>query len=274
MNRTKESFEQAYIDGIKAVNDSLAQGAYSEVENNLATLKQVEGDLRKLIEKEVFNECKTTHEAILRRSFIAPSHKSINEEGKLVRIEKADKEVMIDLKAFCEHHGFPLEWWYELQALNKRLTVKVARSLGVGPTELRKINDSYTMNELAKQIELGQNPDSNSQVTKHMQKVLDLLDEGCGRVNGYDLAYVMSTYTKRNSKRALSVSCSKHSALQNILLDVFHRVATGKVYDVDYKRTDPASTSEPAKEEAKKTSSKKVTTVKKPSAKKSSEAAA
>lgn len=276
--KTKEDFLKAYVDGIKAVNDSVAKGAYGEVENNLSALTSVEKDLQKLIETEVFDECKTAHEAILRRSFLTPSHKAIREEGKLVRVEKADKEVMIDLKGFCEHHNFAMEWWYELQALNKRLTVKVARSLGVGPTELRRINGSYTMSELAKEIELGKTPDSNSQVIKHMQKVLDLLDEGCGKVNNYDLAYVMSTYTKRNSKRALSVSCSKHTVLQTILLDVFHRVATGKEYSVDYKRTEVSSSApEPAKAEekkpsAKKASSKKVTTVAKP--KKVSEAPA
>ena len=150
----------------------------------------------------------------------------------------------------------------ELQSLNKRLTVKVARSLGVGPTELRKINDSYTMSELAKEIELGKTPDSNSQVIKHMQKVLDLLDEGCGKVNNYDLGYVMSTYTKRNSKRALSVSCSKHTVLQTILLDVFHRVATGKEYSVDYKRTEVTAPVEAKVSEASQPKAEKAKSVK------------
>lgn len=239
--KTKEMFQKEYVEGIKTVNEAIATGAYGEVENALNALTQVEKDLQKLIEKEVFAECKTTHEAILKRSFITPSHKSNREDGKLVSIEKADKEVMIDLKSYCEYHDFPIEWWYELQALNKRLTVKVARSLGVGPTELRKINDSYTMDELARQIELGKTPDSNSQVVSHIQKVLDLLDKGCGKVNNYDLAYLMSTYSKRSSKKSLSVMCSKHTALQVILLDVFHRVATGKQYSVDYKRKPEAS---------------------------------
>ena len=234
--KTKEMFQKEYVEGIKTVNEAIATGAYGEVENALNALTQVEKDLQKLIEKEIFDGCKTTHEAILKRSFITPSHKSNREEGKLVSIEKADREVMIDLKAYCEFHDFPIEWWYELQALNKRLTVKVARALGVGPTELRKINDSYTMDELARQIELGKTPDSNSQVVSHIQKVLDLLDKGCGKVNNYDLAYLMSTYSKRSSKKALSVMCSKHTALQVILLDVFHRVATGGQYSVDYKR--------------------------------------
>ena len=261
--KTKEMFQREYVDGMKAVNESLVKGAYGEVENAINALTQVEKDLHKIIEKEVFAECKSTHDAILKRSFVVPSHKAIREEGKLVRVEKSDKEVMIDLKAYCEYHNFPVEWWYELQALNKRLTVKVARSLGVGPTELRKINDSYTMDELARQIELGKTPDSNSQVVSHMQKVLDLLDKGCGKVNNYDLAYTMSTYTKRSSKKALSVMCSKHTALQVILLDVFHRVATGKAYDVDYKRREPKTVVEPAEEpkkisqpKAKKTASK------------------
>ena len=77
----------------------------------------------------------------------------------------------------------------------------------------------------------------------------------------------MSTYTKRSSKKALSVMCSKHTALQVILLDVFHRVATGKAYNVDYKRKDSvnsapeapkAETSKPKAKAAKTTKTEEV----------------
>lgn len=156
-------------------------------------------------------------------------------------VEKSTKMVQVDLKRFCEYRQLPLDWYYEVQALNKRLTLKVAVSLNMEKGELRNISDCYAMDKMAEQISLGGTPTSNTQCVAHMQKILDMLCPGAGRVNGYDLAYVMACYTKRSNKEALKVICSKHSVLLSLLGDVFYNVLKGVGYGLEYKRK-PSST--------------------------------
>ena len=193
-------------------------------------------------ESEVFAGLLDTHQAIELHHFTTIGHKKTTDEGRMTGVEKAERTVQIDLKKFCEVKGFDLGWFYELQALNKRLTLRVAETIGVTAAEMKRIDDSYNMDKLASEIQLGKTPTSDTQVVKHMQRVLDMLSPGEGKVNGHDLGYVMSCYTKRNNRAALRVQCSKHTILMSLMGDVFYRIVTKGVYGVDYKRNGTAVT--------------------------------
>ena len=246
------------------VNAVCTKGTNAEVEGKLVELVNIEKEYRSLLEKEVFASCADVHDALVRHHFETISHKVIMDDGHMTGVEKSTKNVQIDLRKFCEFKSFDLAWFYEMQALNKRLTLRVAMNLGVKPEEVKAINNSYSMDKLAAEIELGKTPTSDTQCVKHMQKVLDTLSPDEGKVNGHDLAYVLSCYTKKNNKTALRVVCSKHTILQSLLMDVFHRVVTGGVYGVDFKKDggqitevkEPAPNAE-RKPAAKKSSAKK-----------------
>lgn len=240
---------------VAEISKACTDGTNAEVEGKLAELTNIEKEYKALREKEVFASLADVHEALERHHFDTIGHKKLTNEGVMMGVEREDKIILIDLKKFCEYKSFDLAWYYEMQALNKRLTMRIASSLGVSAKELKEIDNSYAMDKLAQEIELGKTPTSDTQCVKHIQRVLDELSEGEGKVNGHDLAYVLSCYSKRNSKATLRVMCSKHTMLQTILTDVFHRVATGGVYGVDYKKTNPvaqAEKSEPATKKAEK----------------------
>ena len=222
---------------IAEVNKVCGKGTAAEVEGKLTELKNIENDYRALREKEVFASCADVHEALVQHHFTTISHKKISEDGVMTGIEKSERMVQIDLRKFCEYKSLDMGWFYEMQALNKRLTIKAATELGVSARDLKSIDDSYSMDKLAHEIDLGKTPTSDTQCVKHMQKVLDSLSEGEGRVNGHDLAYVWLCYAKKNNKNALRVICSKHTILQSLLMDVFHRVVTNGTYGVDHKRS-------------------------------------
>ena len=247
---------------IAEVNKVCSKGTNAEVEGKLAELKKIENDFRSVREKEVFASCADVHDALVRHHFATISHKKVTEEGLMTGIEKAERLVQIDLRKFCESKGFDMGWYYEMQALNKRLTLKAATELGVSAKEMKSIDDSYSMDKLAKEIDLGKTPTSDTQCVKHIQKVLDSLSEGEGRVNSHDLAYIWLCYAKKNNKTALRVICSKHTILQSLLMDVFHRVVTGASYGVDHKRVPSAvegsATKTDSPEQKKPKASKKV----------------
>lgn len=226
---------------IAEVNKLCSKGTAAELEGKLAELKNIENEFRSYREKEVFASLSDIHEALVMHHFETISHKRLAEDGIMTGVEKSERTVQIDLRKFCEYKGLPMDWYYEMQALNKRLTLKAATELGVSAKEMKAIDDSYNMDKLAAQVELGKTPTSNTQCVSHMQKVLDLLSEGEGRVNNHDLTYVWLCYAKKNNKQALRVICSKHTILQSLLMDVFHRVATNGVYGIDFKRTAPVA---------------------------------
>ena len=227
---------------IAEVNQACAKGTNADVEGKLAELVNIEKEYRSLRESEVFAGLLDTHQAIELHHFTTIGHKKTTDEGRMTGVEKAERTVQIDLKKFCEVKGFDLGWFYELQALNKRLTLRVAETIGVTAAEMKRIDDSYNMDKLASEIQLGKTPTSDTQVVKHMQRVLDMLSPGEGKVNGHDLGYVMSCYTKRNNRAALRVQCSKHTILMSLMGDVFYRIVTKGVYGVDYKRNGTAVT--------------------------------
>lgn len=227
---------------IAEVNKACAKGTNADVEGKLVELTNIEKEFRAIRESEVFAGLADTHQAIELHHFTTIGHKRVTDEGRMTGVEKADRTVQIDLKRFCEVKGFDLGWFYELQALNKRLTLRVAEGIGVTAAEMKRIDDSYNMDKLASEIQLGKTPTSDTQVVKHMQKVLDMLSPNEGKVNGHDLGYVMACYTKRNNRAALRVQCSKHTLLMSLMGDVFYRIVTKGVYGVDYKRNNAAQT--------------------------------
>lgn len=249
---------------IAEVNKVCAKATASELEGKLTELKNIENEYRAIREKEVFASVADVHEALVMHHFDTISHKKVMEDGVMTGVEKAERMVQIDLKRFCEHRGFDLGWYYEMQALNKRLTLKAAAELGVSAKEMKRIDNSYNMDRLAAEIELGKTPTSDTQCVKHIQKVLDELSSGEGRVNNHDLAYIWMCYAKKNNKKALRVICSRHTILQSLLMDVFHRVATGGCYGVDYKQTKAETSAEV---------SEKPVAVEKPTSKKASKTA-
>lgn len=239
-NNRKADLLKDYEAKIAEVNQACAKKA--DVEGKLAELNNIEKEYRTIRESEVFAGLADTHQAIELHRFTTIGHKKLIEEGRMTGVEKSERRVQVDLKKFCEVKGFDLGWFYELQALNKRLTLRVAQSIGVTAAEMKRINDSYNMDKLAREVELGKTPTSDTQVVKHMQKVLDMLSPNEGKVNNHDLGYVMSCYTKRNNKAALRVQCSKHTMLLSLMGDVFYRIATKGVYGVDYKKNGTAVT--------------------------------
>lgn len=244
----KDEIVRAHATKISEYTTLCEKGTPAELAAKMKEIEALEEEYLSIHEKDIFKSLEDVHAAFVMHHFETISHKEEKEQKRLTGLSRVDKTIQINLKKFTDYKGISPMWYYELQALNKRLTMRVAESLGVTPAEVRAIDDSFAMDGLARAIELGETPLSDAQCVKHMQKVLDTLAPSTGRVNGYDLAYVMAGYTKRAKKTALVVQCSKHGALMSILGDVFHRIATKGVYDVDYKRTKvavPATTAEP-----------------------------
>lgn len=174
-------------------------------------------------------------EAVKRLTYQTIGVKDVRPEGSKVAVrEVIDKGRPIDLiklENFCGHIGAEADWYDQCQKLNFLLTAKKAKDLGIDP---REVNDSYAMSEIAKQIDLGKTPCSNTNMLKTTQKIVTAMLGGEYKATSHDVAYLVSVYSKKG-KKALAVSCADHKRFVAIFAEVCNHIVTGAPYTVEFK---------------------------------------
>lgn len=230
-------------------------GEYNEAlkENDLSKATKIEQELKEAETAyadakrvEVFDKLAQSENpvkaAITMHSYLVVSHKVKRENGVVTGFEIVeDKVCQIDLVKFCEFCKMPTSWKYAVERFNQLLALRTANELKMTKAQIKKICDSFYMSSLARQVEMGGTPDSNTAICKQLQQVFDAIlfeDNGKGknvyRVNNHDVAYLLMCYTKRG-KKVLSVAVAKNAYMHRLVLDVMHRVVTGKSYDLEYR---------------------------------------
>lgn len=243
---------------IKLFNESLRNGDFSAMAKAETELKELETGYADLKQTEVFDEVGETDSpikaAIVRYWYPTLSHKNIREDGKLVRLELVDDKLrQIDLVKLAKYCNIKADWQYKIEKFNQLLCLRAARELKLTKKDIEGICNSFYMNKLSREVEMGGTPDSNTQICKQLQIIIDEMvfeDDGKGKnkykVNNHDVAYLLMCYTKKNNKKALSISTAKHSVVHRLVMDIAHRIILGKVYSLDYKVAKDTETVTPA----------------------------
>ncbi len=112
------------------------------------------------------------------------------------------------------------------------MTCQKAKDLGIDPTT---INDSYAMSEISKGYDLGKNPASKTNLLKTLTTIVQAMVGEKYKPVSHDVYFLLSVYS-RKSRKALTVTCANHKYLRNYVMEICHRIVTGKVYEVDYKK--------------------------------------
>lgn len=249
MSEIKEKLSglhEAVVKKIGEYNEALKANDLAKAIKVEQELKELESDYAEMKALEVFNELKEkenpVREAIATHSYYVVSHRVLREDGVIKGFEIIEDKVrQIDLVKFCKHCKLDTMWQYSVERFNQLLALRAANELKMNRAQIKKICDSFYMNKLAREIEMGGTPDSNTAICKQLQQVLDAIifeDNGKGknvfRVNNHDVAYLLMCYTKRG-KKVLSVAVAKHSYMHRLIMDVAHRIVTGKAYDLEYR---------------------------------------
>lgn len=125
--------------------------------------------------------------------------------------------------------GADVNWLYRAQKFNYHLTIRAAQRVGA------KVNsDAFAMHEVAKQMDMGKNPCTNTQMLKTLQSVIDMmLGEGY-KATSHDVNYLVDCYANDNKKSKTSITAANHKTLIGYLKKVCYRILTnGKGYGVD-----------------------------------------
>lgn len=235
------------IEQIELFNNALKDGDFSAMAKAETELKEAESQYADIKATEVFDEVgddeNPIKSAIVKYWYPVLSHKNIREDGKLIRFELVeDKMRQIDLVKLAKYCNINADWQYAIEKFNQLLCLRAAHELKLSKKDIDQICQSFYMNKLSRAVELGETPDSNTQICKQLQKIIDAMvfeDDGKGKnkykVNNHDVAYLLMCYTKKDNKKALTISTAKHGVMHRLVMDIAHRVILGKVYGLDYK---------------------------------------
>lgn len=231
---------------IDEYNAALKKNDFAAMSNIEGQLKEAEASYAETKCNELFARLAKSEnpikQAVIEHSYLTTGHKVKREDGVIKGFEIAeDKSKQIDLIKFCKYCNKSVEWQYSVQKFNQLLAMRAATELKMTKAQIKAICDSFYMDDLARKVDLGETPDSNTAICKQLQMVLDAIlfeDNGKGknayRVNNHDVAYLLMCYTKRG-KKTLSVAVAKNEYVHRLIMDVAHRIVTEKTYDLEYR---------------------------------------
>ncbi len=225
-------------------------------------IRDTETEFAAQSQDDLFSECRKAANPILegvkRYTYPILKHKLTRDGEVITGMDLVDdREKQIDLVKLCKFCNLPFLWAYKVEKAGELLCVRAAKELGMTTEEIKKISKTYRMDKVAREVEMGGTPTSNSQICKLLQMVIDSIifeDDGNGKnkykANSHDVAYLLMCYTKRGRKQ-LSVTVAKASFLHGLVVDVLHRITCDLKYGLEYqmireKKAEKATDAEPA----------------------------
>lgn len=232
LRETAETLTKQYNEAVQTGNFETAGKADLEIANAVNEYTSVSRDA-------CFDECKSTDDPMMAAvkmltfTTIAAKDEKVSEDKIPVRTI-VDKEKPIDLlklDKYCGGIGSDEKWVYALQKMNMLLTAQKAVDLGLDP---KAVNDSYSMSEIARELDMGKSPTSKTNLLKTLQTVVSAMIGDDYKATSHDVNFLMSVYSRKNRK-ALTVSCANHRSFCAYLAEICHRIVTEKSYELDYK---------------------------------------
>lgn len=155
-------------------------------------------------------------------------------ELKMCSVIEAEKAIPLDkLHAYCDGIGADKKWIYYAQQLNLLITAKTAKELN-NNVDLKAINDSYAMDKIARELDMGKTPTSNTQLLKQLNIVIAAMLGSDFKGTSHDVAFLVNAWSKKG-KKALSIVAARHTTMYNLMLEICHAIMTEKVYELEIK---------------------------------------
>lgn len=141
-----------------------------------------------------------------------------------------------DLHKRLEGIGANKMWIHTAEKLNYYLTYRAAER--VGATELAELlskkSDVFYMHEIARKVDLGKNPVSNTNLLKTLQQVITEMLGDDYKCTSHDVNYLVDVYSNDNKKSKTGLTAANHKTLRTYLKKVCYRILTGGTgYDVE-----------------------------------------
>lgn len=256
--RTLSVIESEIKENIIAYNEAMDNGNFNAMTEADSKQSVLEKEYAQLAEVVCYSDLKKKDNpmlaAVIAYGFNVIGHKDVKtiektvEDGeeKTITITTREitvKEKQIDLIKFDNYGGKTVSvnpsWKYELQSLNQLFCIRTAEDMGVDFDCA-----SYYMDKIARRIEKGETPVSNTAMLEALQNLVDMIifegeDKNKYRANSRDVTAILKQYTKSGKSR-LGIAVAKHNFFARIIGKVLYRIATGEQYTLEYKTSKDA----------------------------------
>lgn len=226
---------------VKAYNEAMQDAKFDEASKLDTEMTEKVNEYTAIVRGMCFEDCAAAEDpmiaAVTALSFMTIGVKD-NKKGdeKIPVREIIERERQIDLYKLHKYVnggiGQNKDWVHMIEKFNLIMTCQKAKDLGIDPTA---INDSYAMSEIAKGYDLGKNPASKTNLLKTLTAIVQAMIGEEYKPVSHDVNFLLSVYS-RKSRKALTVSCANHKYMRNYIMEICHRIVTGKVYGVDYRK--------------------------------------
>ena len=241
IQKFNECFGNKDMDGMAAAN-----AKQEELEKEYASLAEVTCySSLKAEENPMLAAIKTYGYNVIKHRDVKSKVKTVVDgEEQAIDITTREMSVVerqIDLIKFDNHANKTVSvdpiWKYEMKTVNQLFCIRTAQDMGI-PFEPA----SYFMDKMARRIENGETPASNTKLLDALQKLVDMViyekqddkDENKYRVNSRDVTALIKQYTKTGKGR-LGLACAKHNYFARLIGKMLYRIATGEQYSLEYK---------------------------------------
>lgn len=242
-----ETLAKIYTDAVQnAVYSSDIEITSAEGDTIVTTVREaMETAVNKYVaisRNECFNALRVTDDPMLNavKQLTYPTIRIVDKDGKkdgseLPKTYIDNGEKCIDLlklhNSIDGGIGKDKSWARRIEKLNFLLTIQKAKELGINPT---KINDSYAMSDFAKQIDLGENPVSKTNLLKTVQGIVTAMIGEEYKATSHDVNFLTSVYS-RKSRKALTVNCANHKYMRQYMAEICHHIVLKGSYGLEYK---------------------------------------
>ena len=195
-----------------------------------------------------FTECRETDdpmlEAIKRLTFATIGMKvSKKGEEKIPVAEIIEKNKAIDLlklhKTVDGGIGKDPKWNGMVEKMNFHMTARQAKRIVKKKENLTRvlteINDSYAMSDIAKAIDMGKDPTSNTKLLGTLQGIVTAMIGEEYKATSHDVNFLTDLYASKG-KTALSVNCANHRYFRAYIAAICHSIVTGEDYEISFKK--------------------------------------
>lgn len=205
---------------------------------------------QKLCEQECFEELKGAEkplfEAAKKLRYDTYTARPKKDEAGIEHMEVAPATAIIDPMRLHKRVeggiGEDKYWYLMVERINFCLTARRCIELGIDP---KRVNDSFAIADEARKLEgfkqefgglvsIDQNA-ANNLLLQDLQKVVDAMIGSGYVVPAKDVLYLLSVFSKKDSRKSLSVTCSNHKYMRQYLLEICHQVITNADITVNFK---------------------------------------
>lgn len=209
-----------------------------ELDNLKARVEETNKTIRK-VDYATFMESPAPIIAAVEQFFhktvrVKENHSS--DDGTIIGVDIDSSKTRIDLKALCEFGGISQEWVIEAKRLLDLFVIRESEVFAMSPADILSKGNFFINSVAAKKK--GETPDSNTQMVKQLQKVVDLMifvDNGEGK-NQYkctvhSLVFCRDCITKLDAKEKCTIATMKPRQFETVIMSVLAHIL-GEEYKV------------------------------------------